>query len=187
MVPRLPRRPLGRTRAAALAAAGGCAVLVTALGPAPVRAHDHRPPTASLHVAGTEQEGVRYYSAWTARGRGGCSTGTAEGPARFPRPERVPPGAHDLTFVLATVRRPLHVRLTAWRAWSEASGPVGPAEELPVSVGRVDEGSGPRYVTVRARTTLAGDHYLRLLAEWRDGEGCGIRQGAAWGFRLAAP
>lgn len=162
-------------------------VVLAVLGsPTMVVAHDHQPPRTLLVVGSVTQPGLNYYSAWHSRSDEGCVGQVADGPELFPPAVGVHPGFNSFAVRLRKADRPKDVRITAWRLESPLGGGLGPSDEVSFVLQPVRRGGKVVAFDALFDAAVIGHYYVRVLAAWRDSQGCGGLQEAGWTFHVSS-
>jgi len=161
------------------------AISALAMTPA-ATASDKVPPRATLHADGHVQRGHRYVSSWTRpSGPGECVTAAADGLLRFGAPLHVGSGRRTIRIRFHKSQRPEdRLSIEAWKELDSNGEPLGEPKVLPYQLLRESHRRHSRW-SARVRPVVSSDLYLSVFARWRDTDGCGGIQDAAWSFHLA--
>lgn len=162
-------------------------MLVVLAASHPATAHDHAPPRTVVHAPGVRQVGDLVSQCWTQPTTSGTQMVCGQGGWHFPKTVDLEEDRSDLSLRIRKAMPPTEFRLTLWTLRRSTGEPRGRGEDLlttftPAVVnGRVVQEVG---------FSLPKGHrcyYLRAFGVWKDEDGSGTDQDAAWTFRLASP
>lgn len=166
----------------------GLAILTgAAFTGAPVGAHDHHVPEASLLVGSDAiQEGRLYHYWWTNRvDEDECVTIDSLGPRSFPEEASLREAPDDPVRILIGKRQKPQLNLHAWPALDPATGKVlGPGEDVQYTLTRRLVDGRRAGWKVKFEPPYVGDNYVEMFARWPDFEECRGSQGGYWTFHL---
>jgi hypothetical protein len=148
-------------------------------------AGDRAPPRATLKEGGQVQRGHLYRSSWTRpTGDGECVTTAIDGLLLFGVPLHTGAGSQAVRIRFHKTQRPKgRLVIQGWTAVDSNGEPLGKAKLLPYHLVREFHKGYSRWAA-RVKPRVAADLYLSVFARWRDTDGCGGLQDAAWSFHL---
>lgn len=76
--------------------------------------------------------------------------------------------------------------LSAWRLENPRGGGLGLAEKVDYNLRPVRRGARIVAFDALFDAFVVGDYFIRVLAKWRDSEGCSGPQRAAWTFHVSS-
>jgi hypothetical protein len=108
-----------------------------------------------------------------------------DGPRLFPEGSQVAPGQVAARIRIGKDERPNGFSITAWRAVDAQGFAVGPSDSVDFMLRPRKRGDDVVAWIARFKAVVAGDYYIAASGQWRDREGCGGMQSAAWTFHLS--
>ncbi|MDP9068002.1 MAG: hypothetical protein M3N53_06615 [Actinomycetota bacterium] len=156
------------------------------------RADDHRPPRATLHVAGKVQEGHRYHAdGWSTSSEPGyCDISFATGFSKFGKPIRRT-SRDEIVVRLHKPAMPREVEAQSWPRVNDDGQAAGQPTPLPWALRPHITGGGiTAWEVVVLAPSAPGHLYLGVGAYWADEDGCSGSpldlgsQYAAWNFHV---
>jgi hypothetical protein len=148
---------------------------------APSLAQDRRPPATSVHVGGVVKRLRPWSVDWVRRRGHHCVATHRNGIPTFEPRIRVGRRHVKAKVVFEKARKPRRVRAFAGRHL--VAGNLAHPRRLDVRLRQRGSGRGRRWVA-KMRVKVKRRAFVDVIAGWRDTEGCGGREGAAWSFRL---
>ncbi len=168
----------------------GALLLTTFLLAAPALADDHAPPRATLEIDGERAAGRSSVpDQWESRNGDVCAHGVSDGFIVFRRRAlEVKPEFHFGHILIFKSQRPDKLLVKGWAEVDADGRPTGGPDRLErrmISVTRNGE-IVAWDVWVPIEMEPDADLYIHVAGHWRDREGCGGMQKAAWTFHLRA-
>ncbi len=152
---------------------------------------DHRPPRATLRVAGQVQEGRVYHAdGWAKRSRDPryCNVSFATGFPKFRKPLKHSSG-EEIVVRLHKPALPVEIEVQRWPRVDEDGHAAGTPVPLPWVLRPRSGGGGRSWEISVLVPSVDGHLYLGVTAYWADEDGCSPQpdlgsQYAAWTFHL---
>ena len=161
-------------------------VLSLAALAAPAAAHDHSPPSLTMRVEGEVQEGKLVYTGWyTKQTETSCVHGDIFGPDAYPEAIEVTRGSHSVRVRIAKRHRPDYLEVRTWQATTPEGG-AGPPDVVEHTLKPIRRDGRVRAYRILFDVSVLKDLYIKVLADWRDREGCGGELMGRWNFHLGA-
>ncbi len=138
-------------------------------------AHDHRPPRATLRIAGETQTGSRYSDGWikTANEPGMCMGTFGDGFPRFKRPLSHQVG-DEIAVRLHKSAVPMELSVHRWAEVDDDGAPKGSPVPVPFALRPLLAGADiVAWDVVILPPVIDGHLYLGVDGYWADEDGCG--------------